>query len=237
MRTLYSSMSTDSQLPRRRFYDVSSKEHVVISSEEASHTPIPVKGLTSEVSIYEPLLEKFHDLHQSVNHFYKTSVLEYQNLTHAAKNEIQNSKNYLNENFVVGNEYEMKEKLVPSVFYSLIGFYTGRIVTNPHNWNSVIFGTKSLLGKITTSLPSRLLFPIALGAYTFENQTPITYQRVGAVVKHDVLHKDTIEIIDIGKQEVEKTRKLFNDLSETIDLTLQKQIHRLRQYAVDTWPF
>ncbi|KAL6948582.1 hypothetical protein ACO0QE_001054 [Hanseniaspora vineae] len=234
---LYSSMSTDSQLPRRRFYDVSSKEHVVISSEEASHTPIPVEGLTSKVSIYEPLLETFHDLHQSVNHFYKTSVLEYQNLKHATNNEIQNSKDYLNENFVVGNKHEINEKLVPSVFYSLVGFYTGRILTNPLNWNSAIFGTKSLLGKITTSLPSRLLLPIALGAYTFENQTPITYQRVGNVVKHDVLHKDTIQIIDSGKQEVEKTRKLFQELGETIDLTLQKQIHQLRQYAVDNWPF
>ncbi|QLL32819.1 hypothetical protein HG536_0D03410 [Torulaspora globosa] len=120
---------------------------------------------------------------------------EWETQKSAARNELASADEYLQKN-VFTDTHENQELLVPSTILSLGAFFSGRVLSNPLNWGSkknILAGRPSLLGKVCTSIPARLLLPIALASTVFYQLTPVTAVNVVDTIQKDVLPKPVVD--------------------------------------------
>lgn len=155
----------------------------------------------------------------------------------AARNELSIADDYLKEN-VFTDSHENQELLVPSAILSLGAFFSGRVLSNPLNWGSkknIFAGRPSVLGKICTSIPSRLLLPIALAGTVFYRLTPVTATKTVDTIQRDLLPRSLVD----------GSRRLWNDyyvhglaegsqrLGQSCNEQLQKSVRFARESISD----
>lgn len=155
----------------------------------------------------------------------------------AARNEIASAEEYLSRN-VFTDSFENRELVVPSSILSLSAFFSGRILSNPNNWGrkgNLISGGPSLLGRVCTSIPSRLLLPFVLAGTVFAQLTPVTATNIWSTIQRDVLSKRLIDDCHRLWKEyyVEGLVKQKRDLCSTVDAKLQQNVKVLRESISD----
>lgn len=100
------------------------------------------------------------------------------------------SLTHLGNNISKNVDSENKHTVVPGSLIALGAFFAGSIAVNRSNWGAkrLIFGHKSsILEKLCTSLPSRILLPWVLAAATFKYWAPQTSQNLVNATENDLL--------------------------------------------------
>ncbi|GAV52409.1 hypothetical protein ZYGR_0AG04000 [Zygosaccharomyces rouxii] len=141
-----------------------------------------------------PLTERIHDWRNSLIHQYNSIVAELSNLKSATGNEIYSGREYIYQN-VFNDSHENNQLIVPSAILSLGAFFCGRVLTNKNNWGyrSIVNRNPSILGRILTSLPSRIVLPLALTGIVFDQLTPGTAGNAWNTFERDFLSESFIQ--------------------------------------------
>ncbi|KOG97058.1 Mic27p [Saccharomyces eubayanus] len=147
--------------------------------------------------------------------------------------QVQHIINYSRKN-IFNDEFENKHTVVPGSLIALGAFFAGSLAVNKSNWGAkrLLFSHKSsILEKLCTSLPSRMLLPWVLAAATFKFWAPQTSQNLVSATENDLLPRDFVSSYhDAWKQLYEEgyvAKK--NTLKCHIDQTLQKNIKYARE--------
>lgn len=150
----------------------------------------------------------------------------------AVKNELASANEYLDRN-VFTDVLENRELVVPSAILSLGAFFSGRVLSNPKNWGGSNFSLagRSSMGRILTSIPSRLLLPFVLAGTVFAQLTPVTATNIWDTFQKDALPKKfTDESHRLWSEYyVEGLVKGKQNLCRTVDQTLQQNVKALRE--------
>ncbi|CAI4050258.1 hypothetical protein N7582_004870 [Saccharomyces uvarum] len=146
---------------------------------------------------------------------------------------VQHIINYSRKN-IFNNEFENKHTVVPGSLIALGAFFAGSLAVNRSNWGAkrMLFShNSSILEKLCTSLPSRMLLPWAFAAATFKFWAPKTSQNLVSATENDLLPSDFVKSYhDTWRQLYEEgyvAKK--NTLKRHIDQTLQKNIKYARE--------
>lgn len=162
---------------------------------------------------------------------------EWETQKSAARNELASVDEYLQKN-ILTDAHENQELLVPSAILSLGAFFSGRVLSNPLNWGSkknIFAGRPSLLGKICTSIPSRLVLPIALASTVFYQLTPVTAVNIVDTIRRDVLPKPVVDGCHRlwNDYYVHGLAKATRSLSTNCNEQLQKSVRFVRESIND----
>lgn len=136
-----------------------------------------------------PLTDKFHRWRNTFINQVDLIRAEWETQKSAARNETASAEDYLMHN-VFNNMHENKELLVPSAILSVGAFFCGRVLSNKANWgnsNTLLMHRPSILGKICTSLPSRIFLPLVLAGTVFSQLTPHTFANTIKTIERDAL--------------------------------------------------
>lgn len=178
------------------------------------------------------LTDKIHEWRNGLIYRYNSLEAEWSNLKSATKNEIATSEEYLDKN-IFQDPYENGHLVVPSAILSLGAFFCGRVLTNRSNWGhaSILRSTPSMLGRIFTSLPSRVFLPVALAITVFGQVTPATTRNAWNTIERDVLPDSFVSDSRRLWNEwyAEGLKKGSHDLGESIQSNLQYSIRRIRE--------
>ncbi|QLQ79697.1 hypothetical protein HG537_0C03450 [Torulaspora globosa] len=162
---------------------------------------------------------------------------EWETQKSAARNELASVDEYLQKN-VLTDTHENRELVVPSAILSLGAFFSGRVLSNPLNWGSkknIFAGRPSLLGQICTSIPSRVLLPIALASTVFYQLTPVTAVNIVDTIQRDVLPKPLVDNCHRSWNEyyVHGLAEATRNLSTNCNDQLQKSVRFVRETIND----
>lgn len=165
---------------------------VIKSSSEMETTTLPTGNQVTESVQITHTLRRWRNL--LINKI-DLARAEWETQKSAARNEMASADEYLKQN-VFTNARENKELLVPSAILSLGAFFSGRVLSNPLNWGSsknFLAGRPPVLGKICTSIPSRILLPIVLAGTVFYQLTPVTATNIPETIQRDALPKKFVD--------------------------------------------
>lgn len=162
---------------------------------------------------------------------------EWETQKSAARNEIDSANEYLERN-VFTDTYENRELVVPSAILSLGAFFSGRVMSNPNNWgksNNILAGRPSFLGRVCTSIPSRLLLPFLLAGIVFKQLTPVTANNIWTTFEKDALPKKfTDDSHRLWKEYyVDGLLKGKEDLRRAVNEKLQQNVKFVRENISD----
>ncbi|CCD25583.1 Mic27p NDAI_0F02650 [Naumovozyma dairenensis CBS 421] len=144
------------------------------------------------------------------------------------------TKDYLSYN-IFNNEEENKNQLVPGSVLALEAAFAGMIVSNKKNWgfkNKLFHRNQSLVGKVTTSLPSRLILPWVLAGYTLSVCIPVTWKNFKKSIRQEP--SNTIQKIDDFNSRIKGKLSLNNDqIASRINKFLQTGVRHTRMYLFE----
>lgn len=151
----------------------------------------------------------------------------------AARNELASTKEYLEKN-IFTDIYENQELLVPSSILSLGAFFCGRVLSNKNNWgskSSLMTPRVSVLGRVLSSIPARLVLPFALAGTVFHQITPVSSENLWNTVERDALPRNFVDAYhrlwrDYYIQGVHLRKEQFYD---NVYDSLQRNIRSLRK--------
>lgn len=180
-----------------------------------------------------PLTETSHRLRSNLINLIASLKADWGTQKSAVKNEIASAKEYLQDN-IFTDIYENRELLVPSSILSLGAFLSGRVLTNKHNWgkSSVLLTPRvSVIGRLFTSLPSRICLPFILAGAIFHQVTPVSSENLWTRVEKDVLPEKLVDTYHSIRTEYLKNGllKRNNELCDAVDNYLQSNIRLLRE--------
>ena len=147
--------------------------------------------------------------------------------------QVQHVINYSRKN-IFNVDSENKHTVVPGSLIALGAFFAGSIAVNRSNWGAkrLIFGHKSsILEKLCTSLPSRILLPWVLAAATFKYWAPQTSQNLVNATENDLLPADFVKSYHNTWKRIYEEGYVAKkcDFKRQIDQTLQKNIRYARE--------
>ncbi|SCW02446.1 LAFE_0F06612g1_1 [Lachancea fermentati] len=229
-----------------RFYD---DEEPSTTSTEGPLVPklipspeVETKTLSTGNQIYDsrPISEQFHHLRKAVAHKLDIYNAEINTQRTAFANEVQSIKDYLRDN-IFTDRYETEELIVPSSILGLGAFFTGRVLSNRTNWgftspfnadSGFLSRKPTVIGKLTTSLPSRIILPWLLVGTVFSQLTPVTWKNSINAIERDVLPQEFVSTYDEmwNKVYVSGIKQSAIQLHESLDQTLQSSSKQMREF-------
>lgn len=176
-----------------------------------------------------PLTDKFHRWRNTFINQVDLIRAEWETQKSAARNETASAEDYLKQN-VFNDMHENKELLVPSAILSLGAFFCGTVLSNKANWgssNTIFTQRPSILGRICTSLPSRMFLPFVMAGTVFSQLTPHTFANTINVVERDALpekfvndyHRIWREVYIDGV--VKQKQQIYNNVGNCLQKSLQ----------------
>lgn len=216
--------------------DTKNQEHNSNNQEESGfQNELLLTG--NKVMQSPPLTERIHEWRNLLIHKYDGIVAEWSNLKSATRNEIDSGKEYMIQN-VFKDHQENSQLIIPSSILSLGAFFSGRVLTNKDNWGyrSIVNRNPSILGRILTSFPSRVVLPLALAGTVFDQLTPQTARNAWSTFERDFLSETVIqESHHVWDQlNVQGIKQGSGEISETIQKSLQKGIRSIRESITET---
>lgn len=232
----------------RQFYD---EEKPSVVSSQGPLFPDLVPGsdvkattLASGNQIYDSraLSTWFGGIRNSVVHKYNIYKTELETQKSAATNEWKNARDYVSQH-ILTDSYEEQELLVPAGVLALGAFFSGRVLSNRNNWGfdsplntqtGLLARNPSLLGKVLTSVPSRLVLPWCLAGAAFSQLAPVTWNNGLRALEQDALPQEFVSRYhELWNQFVtDGIQKTSRNVHETVDEKLQESFGQLRKYVV-----
>ncbi|AQZ13877.1 AIM37 (YNL100W) [Zygosaccharomyces parabailii] len=190
----------------------------------------------NQVTQSPQLTEKLHEWRKDLIRQYSGLLSEWSNLKSAANNEIATGQEYFDNN-VFQDPYENERLIVPSAILSLGAFFCGRVLTNKFNWGytSILHTSPSILGRIFTSLPSRVVLPVALAIGVFGQVTPSTARSSWNTLERDFLPECFVSSFHRlwNQWYVEGLKNGSRELGESIQNNLQNGIRNIRESVIE----
>ncbi|CCC71151.1 hypothetical protein NCAS_0G02640 [Naumovozyma castellii] len=130
-------------------------------------------------------------------------------------------------NEIFTDKAENRELLVPGSIIALGMFFTGRILTNKQNWSHK---NLNILGKLSTSLPSRILIPWTMAGIVFSKWTPVAW---GNLIKKEPtgLVLSTYHSIKSGYEE--NVIRVKESIYRNADDYLQRSVRQARKSIIN----
>lgn len=179
-----------------------------------------------------PLTERIHQWRNLLIHQCDNIISELSTLKIATRNEIDSGKEYVIQN-VFNDSRENDKLIIPSTIFSLGAFFCGRILTNKSNWGyrSITNRNPSFLGRVLTSLPARIILPLAMAGTIFDQLTPETARNIWHTFERDFLSEPFIQKSHLiwNRLYTQGIKQGSAKIGETIHNGLQNSMKSLRE--------
>ncbi|CUS20497.1 LAQU0S01e07932g1_1 [Lachancea quebecensis] len=206
---------------------------------------VSTKTLPSGNQIYDSkaLDSWFSGIRKYVTHKYHIYKTELDTQKSAAANEWKSAQDYVSQHVLTDN-YERQELLVPAGVLALGAFFTGRVLTNRRNWGfdsplntskaGILARNPSALGRMLTSIPSRMLLPWLLTGTVLSQVTPVTWNNGIKALEQNVLPADLVaRYHELWNQYlVDGIQKASASVHRNVNASLQQNIGEVRHFLI-----